>query len=227
MDERTDHQRDAVWTAARERMVREQLEPRGIRDPRVLDVMRRVPRHLFVDPSIAVRAYEDCALPIAEGQTISQPYMVAVMTQALAVPPNARVLEIGTGSGYQAAVLSGLALEVVTIELRPELAAAASARLARLGYGNVRVVVGDGSRGYPEGAPYGGIVATAGAPRVPPSLRDQLDEGARLVIPVGPASQQEITVIERQGNAFITTRGDGCVFVPLIGEEAWPGDPRH
>jgi protein-L-isoaspartate(D-aspartate) O-methyltransferase len=221
MDERIDGT-DGSWTAARERMVREQLVPRGIHDPRVLDAMMRVPRHLFVDAATAVRAYEDCALPIGEGQTISQPYMVAVMTQALAVPPNARVLEVGTGSGYQAAVLSALAREVVTIEHRPALAAAASARLARLGYDNVRVLVGDGSRGYPARAPYHGILVTAGAPRVPASLRSQLEEGARLVIPVGPSSQQEITVVERQGNAFITMHGDGCVFVPLIGEEAWP-----
>jgi protein-L-isoaspartate(D-aspartate) O-methyltransferase len=217
---------EVEWALARERMVREQLETRGIRDPRVLDAMRQVPRHLFVDETMTARAYADCALPIGEGQTISQPYMVAVMTQALAVPVPARVMEIGTGSGYQAAVLSRLASEVLTIEHRPDLAAAAIARLTRLGCGNVRVIVGDGSRGHAEAAPYDGILVTAGAPRVPSSLRGQLADGARLVIPVGTPSQQALTVVERQGIAFTTTLGDGCVFVPLVGEEAWPADPR-
>jgi protein-L-isoaspartate(D-aspartate) O-methyltransferase len=207
---------------ARARMVVEQLERRGVRDPRVLDAMRRVPRHLFVPAERRGEAYEDRALPLGSGQTISQPLMVALMTEALAAGAGARLLEIGTGSGYQAAVLAELAAEVVTMERHPELAAAARARLAALGYGRVEVLVGDGSLGYPPRAPYDGIIVTAGAPRVPGALRAQLADGGRLVVPVGPALRQELVVVERQGDRLVETVGDPCVFVPLVGREGWP-----
>jgi protein-L-isoaspartate(D-aspartate) O-methyltransferase len=206
-------------------MVSEQLECRGIRDPRVLDAMRSVPRHLFVPPERQASAYEDRALPIGDGQTISQPYMVAIMTEVLSIAAGAHVLEIGTGSGYQAAILAVLAREVITIERRPSLAAAAGRRLTSLGFTNVTVVVADGSGGYPEAAPYDAVMATAGAPRVPASLRAQLAEGARLVVPVGSAFHQDLVVIERRGETFVESRGEGCVFVPLVGLEGWPEAP--
>jgi len=210
------------WADARERMVVDQLERRGIRDARVLAAMRRVPRHLFVNPDQQSLAYHDRALPIGEGQTISQPYMVAVMTAWLAAIADSRVLEIGTGSGYQAAVLAETAREVVTIERRADLAALAEERLNALGYENVTVIVGDGSRGYPALAPYGGILVTAGAPLVPASLEAQLAEGARLVVPVGTATHQELAVVERRDGSFVRSQGEGCVFVPLIGAQGWP-----
>jgi protein-L-isoaspartate(D-aspartate) O-methyltransferase len=213
---------DDEWAEIRARMVTAQLERRGIRDARVLDAMSRVPRHLFVRADQAAGAYEDRALPIGGGQSISQPYMVASMTAALAVPADGRVLEIGTGSGYQAAVLAHLAREVVTIERLGDLAAAARDRLASLGYGNVRVIVADGSAGYPDLAPYDGILVTAGAPRVPEGLKPQLADGARLVVPVGPSAGQTIVVVARRGEGYTTTSGDRCIFVPLIGAEGWP-----
>jgi protein-L-isoaspartate(D-aspartate) O-methyltransferase len=206
-------------------MVSGQLESRGIRDPRVLEAMRTVPRHLFVPPERQASAYEDRALPIGDGQTISQPYMVAIMTEALSIAAGARVLEIGTGSGYQAAILAVLAREVITIERRPGLAAAAERRLTMLGFTNVTVVVADGSSGYPKAAPYDAVMATAGAPQVPTSLRAQLAEGARLVVPVGSAFHQDLVVIERRGETFLESRGEGCVFVPLVGREGWPEAP--
>jgi protein-L-isoaspartate(D-aspartate) O-methyltransferase len=205
-------------------MVDEQLAARGIRDARVLDAMRQVPRHLFVPRDQQPLAYTDHALPIAGNQTISQPFMVATMTEALAVQPTALVLEVGTGSGYQAAVLSLLAREVVSIERRPELADAAASTLASLGYRNVKVTVGDGTLGAPGLAPFDAILVTAGAPRVPPVLLEQLRDRARLVIPVGPAAQQEVVVVTRRGDRFEETRREGCVFVPLIGAAGWPDD---
>ena len=210
------------WADRRERMVVEQLERRGIRDSRVLAAMRRVPRHLFVEPDLQARAYDDRALPIGDGQTISQPYMVAIMTAWLAAGPESRVLEIGTGSGYQAAVLAELAREVITIERREDLADDARDRLADLGYANITVITGDGSRGYPARAPYGGIMVTAGAPLVPANLEAQLGDGARLVVPVGTTTHQELVVIERDGETFARSQGEGCVFVPLVGVEGWP-----
>jgi protein-L-isoaspartate(D-aspartate) O-methyltransferase len=203
-------------------MVDEQLMARGIRAARLLDAMRRVPRHLFVPRDQQPLAYTDRALPIAGNQTISQPFMVATMTEALAVEPASLVLEVGTGSGYQAAVLSLLAKEVLSIERRPELAAAAAATLRSLGYGNVKVIVGDGTLGAPELAPFDGILVTAGAPRVPAALLDQLRDQGRLVIPVGPPAQQEVVVVTRDGDRFEESRREGCVFVPLIGAAGWP-----
>jgi protein-L-isoaspartate(D-aspartate) O-methyltransferase len=210
------------YDEARARMVEDQLSARGIRDARVLDAMGRVPRHLFVSRDQQPFAYTDHALPIAGNQTISQPFMVATMTEALAVDPAALVLEVGTGSGYQAAVLSLLVRAVVSIERRPELAAAAARTLASLGCHNVKVIVGDGTLGAPELGPFDGILVTAGAPRVPTALPGQLRDLARLVIPVGPPLHQEIVVITRNGERFDEARREGCVFVPLIGAAGWP-----
>jgi protein-L-isoaspartate(D-aspartate) O-methyltransferase len=204
----------------------DQLVARGIRDARVLDAMRRVPRHRFVDPNALGVAYADRALPIGDGQTISQPYMVAAMTEALKLQGHERVLDVGTGSGYQAAILAELAREVVTIERLPELADAARRRLESLGYRNIRVVVGDGSLGFAESAPYDGILVAAAAPRVPPSLKDQLADGGRLVIPVGPPEQQRLTVVNRNANNFVEDVQEGCVFVLLLGAEGWPDPTR-
>ena len=200
----------------------EQLVARGIRDPRVLDAMRRVPRELFVPEVSQPLAYADRALPIGGGQTISQPYMVAAMTEALLLEGGERVLEIGTGSGYQAAILAELAAEVVSVERRPELADAARSTLAALGYRNVDVVVGDGTLGLVDRAPFDRIVVTAGAPRVPEALTRQLSgQRGRLVIPVGTPSQQWLTIVIRDGERFSETVRDACVFVPLLGYDAW------
>jgi len=200
----------------------EQLVARGVADPRVLDAMRRVPREAFVPESARPDAYADRALPIGAGQTISQPYMVAVMTEALKLTGAEHVLDVGTGSGYQAAVLAQLARDVISIERVPELADAARARLAALGYTNIEVVVGDGTLGVPERAPFDAILIAAGAPRAPEALKQQLStEGGRLVVPIGPPHQQTLTVVVRRGNQFTESRGIGCVFVPLIGKEGW------
>jgi protein-L-isoaspartate(D-aspartate) O-methyltransferase len=169
-------------------------------------------------------AYEDRAVPIGEGQTISQPYMVAVMTEALALRDARLVLEIGTGSGYQAAVLAELAREVITLERRPELARVAARRFEALGYSSITVIVADGSSGYPAAAPYDGIVVTAGAPQVSESLKGQLADGARLVVPVGSRREQELIIVTRQGGAFVEAAREPCVFVPLVGGEGWPSD---
>jgi len=202
----------------------DQLVARGIQDRRVLDAMRRVPRHRFVDPQTLGFAYADRALPIGDGQTISQPYMVAAMTESLNLQGDERVLDVGTGSGYQAAILAELAREVITIERRPELADTARERLASLGYHNIRVVVGDGSVGFEESAPYHGILVAAGSPRVPESLKYQLVDGGRLVIPVGPPEHQRLTLVRRAGNNFVETVQDECVFVLLRGAEGWPDE---
>jgi protein-L-isoaspartate(D-aspartate) O-methyltransferase len=206
---------------ARERMVATQIAGRGVTDERVLAAMRDVPRHLFVPEALVREAYDDRPLPIGEGQTISQPYMVAAMTAALAPAPTDRVLEVGTGSGYQAAILARLAQSVVTIERHPPLAARAEMTLAALGISNVRVVVGDGSSGYAPEAPYERILVTAGAPEVPGPLKAQLADGGRLVMPVGPETFQRVMLIERRGNLYTEHEGEGCVFVPLIGRYGW------
>jgi len=203
--------------------IEEQLVARGVRDLRVLDAMRRVPRAAFVPPDARPHAYDDRALPIGSGQTISQPYMVAAMTEALRLTGTERVLDVGTGSGYQAAVLAELAREVITIERRPELAEAALATLGALGYGSVQVLVGDGTLGSPAHAPFDGILVAAGAPRVPEALRRQLSgNNGRLVIPIGPPEQQYLVIVTRDGDRFTESRGVGCVFVPLLGAEGWP-----
>jgi protein-L-isoaspartate(D-aspartate) O-methyltransferase len=185
--------------------------------------MRRVPREAFVPEASQALAYADRALPILGGQTISQPFMVAVMTEALMLQGGERVLEIGTGSGYQAAILAELAAEVITIERRPELAAAARTAILSRGYTNVEVIVGDGTLGLVARAPFDRILVTAGAPRVPDALTQQLStRGGRLVIPVGSSEQQWLRVIVRDGDRFDETTRDACVFVPLVGEDAWP-----
>ena len=202
-------------------MVERQLEARGIKDRRVLDAMREVPRHLFVPAAYRERAYDDCPLPIDERQTISQPYMVAWMTELLRLEGEETVLEVGTGSGYQAAVLSKLARFVFTMERIPLLAEAAKKRLRDMGIENAEVVVGDGTEGLPEHAPYEGIIVTAGSPSVPPRLVEQLVDGGRLVIPVGSSAVQMLTVIEKRGDKTITREEGSCVFVPLVGRYGW------
>jgi protein-L-isoaspartate(D-aspartate) O-methyltransferase len=207
----------------RERMVGAQIAARGIRDERVLQALREVPRHLFVPDDVQRDAYGDRPLPIGGGQTISQPYMVALMTEALAPRDSDTVLEVGTGSGYQTAILSRLARRIVTIERLDSLSAHAASVLASLAIDNVTAVVGDGSEGYPPEAPYDRIIVTAGAPSVPPALKGQLADGGRLVIPVGPPDCQQLTILERHGTTYHVSSGEACVFVPLIGRQGWTG----
>jgi protein-L-isoaspartate(D-aspartate) O-methyltransferase len=208
-------------TTARLSMIRAQLQRRGITDPRVLQVMREVPRHAFVPPEWRHEAYSDRPLPIADDQTISQPYMVAIMTQSLELQGHERVLEVGTGSGYQAAVLSRLAADVYTIEYFPALAKRARALLQRLGYTNVQVLTGDGGLGLLAHAPYHGILVAAAAPYVPQPLLTQLAEGGHLVIPVGSVTSQELLIITRHGDHYAQERSVPCRFVPLLGQEGW------
>ena len=203
-------------------MVKDQLERRGIRDRRVLDAMATIPREAFVPHTPAPVAYDDRALPIERGQTISQPYIVARMTELLGVEPGDRVLEIGTGSGYQAAVLARLGARVVSIERHEALARGAITTLAALGVEGVEVRVGDGSVGDPEGAPWDGIIVTAAAPSIPEALREQLAIGGRLVIPVGTRREQELITVERRTETDWRETSDGAVvFVPLVGEAGW------
>jgi len=208
----------------RQAMVRTQLVGRGIDDERVLAAMACVPRHLFVPEELGAQAYEDRALPIEEGQTISQPFIVALMAQALTLAGDERVLEIGAGSGYAAAVLSLLAAEVYTIERWPALAATAERRLHDLGYRNVHVFVGDGTAGLPEYAPFNAIVVAAASPWAPRPLREQLADGGRLIIPVGGRDEQLLLRLTRHGSEVRTERLSGVRFVPLIGAHAW--EPR-
>ncbi|MFQ5662869.1 MAG: protein-L-isoaspartate(D-aspartate) O-methyltransferase [Terriglobia bacterium] len=209
------------FSVQRTMMVEWQLRRRGITDPRILDVFLEVPRHAFVLPEHAAQAYEDCPLPIGEGQTISQPYMVALMTEALELTGNETVLEVGTGSGYQAAILARLAHHVYSIENHPALAAGAEERLARLGYTNVTCLVGDGSQGHPEASPYEAILVTAAAPRVPESLTGQLAESGRLVIPVGDIYSQELVLVRKQQGELAQKTINYCRFVPLTGKYGW------
>jgi protein-L-isoaspartate(D-aspartate) O-methyltransferase len=212
------------FSRQRQRMVAEQLEERGIVDERVLDAMRRVPRHLFVPTEHRHLAYADCPLPIERHQTISQPYIVALMTQLLLLQGDEIVLEIGTGSGYQAAVLALLAHSVYTIERHARLAERAARLLASLDLNNVHVVVGDGSLGYPDCAPYDAILATAAAPQAPQPLLDQLADGGRLVIPVGGRGGQYLERWFRQGERFVHEQGVPVAFVPLVGRFGWQED---
>jgi len=209
---------------ARLKMVEEQLVPRGITDARVLEAMRKVPRHLFLEEALADRAYEDSALPIGEKQTISQPYIVALMTQALALRPTDKVLEIGTGSGYQTAILAELAERVYSIERVKSLALQARERLDRMGYRNVAIRIGDGTYGWGDAAPFDAILVAAGSPSVPPLLVEQLREGGRLVIPVGDRTVQRLQLgVKQHGRLVLSDLGD-CVFVPFIGAFAWNAD---
>ncbi|QCQ20758.1 protein-L-isoaspartate(D-aspartate) O-methyltransferase [Desulfoglaeba alkanexedens] len=206
---------------ARDRMVETQLVTRGIHDPRVLDAMRKVPRHLFVDEALAAQAYADHPLPIGEKQTISQPYIVALMTEALGLEGHEKVLELGTGSGYQTAVLAELADRVFTIERIPSLLHRAREVLNSLGYRNVVYRVGDGTLGWPEEAPFDAILVSAGAPRVPQPLVDQLSMGGRLVLPMGDRLSQELILVERVPEGIRKTTLGGCRFVDLVGKWGW------
>jgi protein-L-isoaspartate(D-aspartate) O-methyltransferase len=205
------------YKAAREEMVREQIEDRGVRDARVLAAMRKVPRHLFVPPEERDQAYNDYPLAIGHGQTISQPYIVAYMTEALELKPRDRVLEIGTGSGYQAAILAELVAEVYSIEIIEALAKEAEARLRRLGYSNVQVRAGDGYRGWPEAAPFDAIIVTAAPDHIPQPLVDQLREGGRLVLPLG-LWDQELVRLRRSRSGILRESLLPVRFVPMTGE---------
>jgi len=212
----------------RRQMVERQLVPRGIADPRVLEAMGSLPRHLFVEEALSAQAYSDNALPIGARQTISQPYIVARMTELLKVGPEDRVLEIGTGSGYQTALLAMLAGSVHTVERLRPLTQRARATLRELKLDNVFFRVGDGTAGWPEEAPFDRIVVTAGSPGVPAPLLAQLDGGGRMVIPVGDERQQVIHVLIKGPAGIRTERYDACLFVKLIGQEGWedaPGEP--
>ena len=212
---------------ARARMVADQLRRRDIRDERVLAAMGEVERDAFVPEAERGAAYTDGPLPIGGGQTISQPYIVARMTELLAVGPGDRVLDIGTGSGYQAAVLAAMGCLVTSIERDPDLALTAMDRLSDAGYGDrVLVTVGDGSLGAPAGAPWDGIVVAAAAPSIPDPLREQLGEGRRLIIPVGGLREQLLMIVERHGNDWIERSDGPCVFVPLVGEAGWASSGR-
>lgn len=208
-----------AFEAERQRMVEEQLTARGLTDARVLEACLKVPRHLFVPKDAQGQAYADHPIPIGSGQTISQPYMVALMTQLLRLQGHERVLEVGTGSGYQSAILAELALEVYSIERHPELAEAARQRLERLGYLHVHLRTGNGSLGWRAHAPYEGILVTAATPELPPLLVDQLADGGRLVIPLGPHQAQRLTLVEKSRGTLRQRAIASCVFVPLIGLE--------
>ncbi len=209
------------FSKERQTMVAEQLRRRGIRDERVLAAMAKVPRHLFVPSGSHSESYEDRPLPIGDGQTISQPYMAAVMTQSLELRGGEKILEIGTGSGYQTAVLAELAKLVFTVERLFALFQKAESRLRDLGYENIHGRLGDGSKGWSEKAPFDGILVTAGAPEVPPALKFQLSEGGKLLIPVGSRYSQNLLKITRTGTRFEEEEITGCVFVPLVGESGW------
>ena len=208
--------------AERRRMVARQIAGRGVRDARVLAAMAAVPRHCFVPPALADLAYDDAPLPVGSGQTISQPYIVALMTAALHLGRRDRVLEIGTGSGYQTAVLAHLARCVFTIERLPELAAGAARRLAVLGIANLEVRVADGTLGWPEAAPFDAILVTAATPDFPPPLLAQLAPRGRIAAPVGDLALQELVVGTREPQGFVTRLAGGCRFVPLVGRHGFP-----
>ena len=206
----------AVYSSLRQAMVDLQLRGRGVSDERVLGAMLRVPRHEFALERYRDQAYEDHPLPIGEGQTISQPYIVAIMLEALALSPSDRVLEIGTGSGYLSALLAELTAQVVSIERHAGLAHSARQLLSGMGYNNVRVVTGDGSRGYAPAAPYDAIIASAATAEVPPELVEQLAEGGRMIIPVGQEDAQQLQLIEKRNGAPRTAWRELCRFVPMI-----------
>jgi protein-L-isoaspartate(D-aspartate) O-methyltransferase len=209
---------ESALSALRRRMVDSQLRARGISDERVLRAMSRVPRHEFAPERYRDQAYEDHPLPIGEGQTISQPYIVARMLEALALSPGDKVLEVGTGSGYLTALLGELAEQVFSVERHAALANAAGELLGRMGYTNVKVIVGDGSQGFAAGAPYNAVIVSAAAPEVPRALLDQLAEGGRMIIPVGPADSQQLQLIRKIGEQPRTTLHELCRFVPLISD---------
>jgi protein-L-isoaspartate(D-aspartate) O-methyltransferase len=202
-------------------MIEEQLTRRGISDERVIGAMRRVPRHLFVEEALQDRAYGDHPLPIGEHQTISQPYIVALMTSLLALEGGEKVLEVGTGSGYQTAVLAALARRVCSIERRPALAARARSVIEGYGITNVWIRVGNGTLGWPDEAPFDRILVTAGGPTVPPPLFQQLADGGRMVVPIGDTTNQTLTLVENVAGSMKTTPYGDCTFVKLVGKYAW------
>ena len=215
-----------LFKIERNQMVEYQLRGRGIKDPQVLEAFRKVPRHEFTPRNLREKAYRDAPLPIGQNQTISQPYMVAVMTELAAVEPGDRVLEIGTGSGYQAAIFAELGAEVYSIERFAELAQQAEETLRQLQYTTVYTRVSNGTLGWEEEAPFDVIIVTAGAPQIPKSLLEQLDEEGRLVIPLDEGASQVLYLIRRTEEGFEKQRGERCTFVPLIGEYGWKSDPR-
>lgn len=213
--------RESDYQAACQVMVRDQLKRREITDSRVLWAMGATPRHLFVPPEWRAEAYSDRALPIGAGQTISQPYLVALMLQQLALQGTERVLEIGTGSGYQTALLCQLAAQVYSLEYVPELATQAGEVLSQLGYQDVRIIVGDGGLGLQDWAPYDGILVAAAAPKAPPPLLAQLANGGRLVVPIGTSTQQQLRCITKHAEGYDEQRSVRCRFVLLRGQEGW------
>ena len=218
-------QEGIIYTRLRERMVNNQLVTRGITDVRVLEAMRRVPRHLFVSPALRDQAYGDFPLPIGDQQTISQPYIVAEMTQALQIDKDDRVLEIGTGSGYQAAVIAQIVARVYTIERKHSLFLQARALFDKLGYYNIVTRYSDGTTGWGDESPFDAIIVTAGAPGIPSALVDQLLPGGRMVVPVGTESSQQLIKLVKDNNGRVrTTDLGGCRFVKLIGEQGWPNN---
>jgi protein-L-isoaspartate(D-aspartate) O-methyltransferase len=204
------------FTLARQNMVETQLRARGIRDERLLSAMAQIPRHEFIELRYHEQAYEDHPLPIGAGQTVSQPYIVALMLELLQLEPTSKVLEIGTGSGYQTAVLAKLAAHVYSMERQSQLAHEAQRTLSRLGFTNVILLVGDGSQGLPEYAPFDAIVVSAAAAQIPAPLFDQLREGGRMIIPVGPPEVQELQLVRKREGKPLLTLLEGCRFVPLI-----------
>jgi protein-L-isoaspartate(D-aspartate) O-methyltransferase len=211
---------NASFATLRRQMVDSQLRERGVRDQRVLEAMARVPRHEFAPEHNRDQAYEDHPLPIGEGQTISQPYIVGLMLEALSLTPADRVLEVGTGSGYVTALLAELTAQVFSLERHAALANAARLLLSRMGYANVKAIVGDGSQGYAEAAPYNAIIVSAAAAEVPPALVGQLAEGARLIIPVGAPDSQQLQLIRMEGGVPGVTLRELCRFVPLVSERS-------
>lgn len=212
------------YRVARKRMVEEQLIAGGVCNKRVLEVMGEIPRHLFVEKGLEDQAYLDRPMTIGSGQTISQPFIVGVMTQALELKGDERVLEVGTGSGYQAAVLAALTKKVYTIERIHSLSVRGRKILYRLGMNNIAFKIGDGTLGWPEEAPFDAILVTAAGPEIPAALKSQLKEGGRLVIPVGASESQKLCLVTRAGDQFTTTVLSECRFVKLIGKEGWSGE---
>lgn len=206
------------YAVVRERMVNEQLIPRGIKDQSVLDVFRKIERHRFIPEDLRTSSYADFPVPIGESQTISQPYIVALMTECLGLKGNEKILEVGTGSGYQAAILAELAREVYTIERFESLSKRADSILRELGYANIKIRVGDGTLGWPEEASFDRIIITAATPRIPLPLTQQLKESGRLILPLGENFSQILTLVEKKKNKLVSTGICGCVFVPLVGK---------